>query len=44
MLYHLSQDPNLTILTLRIPKHAVSWNEDVSIPRVCFSPTIKGCL
>lgn len=44
MLYHLSRDPNLTILTPRIPETAVAFNEDVSIPRVCFSPTIKGCL
>lgn len=44
MLYHLSRDPNLTILTPKIPETAVAFNEDVSIPRVCFSPTIKGCL
>ena len=44
MLYHLSFDPNLTTLTPKIPEQAVSWNEDVSIPRVCFAPTIEGCL
>ena len=44
MLYHLSCNPNLTILTPKIPETAVAFNEDVSIPRVCFSPTIKGCL
>lgn len=44
MLYHLSTDPNLTFLTPRIPKTAVPYNENVSIPRVCFAPTIEGCL
>ena len=44
MLYHLSCNPNLTILTPKIPETAVAFNEDVSISRVCFSPTIKGCL
>ena len=44
MLYHLSRNPNLTTLTPKIPKQAVSGNEDVSIPRVCFAPTIEGCL
>lgn len=44
MLYHLSCNPNLTILTPRIPEQAVPWNENMSIPRVCFAPTIEGCL
>ena len=44
LLYHLSRDPNLTILTPQIPDTAISWNENVSIPRVCFAPTIEGCL
>ena len=44
MLYQLSCNPNLTILIPKIPETAVAFNEDVSIPRVCFSPTIKGCL
>lgn len=44
MLYHLSRNPNLTILTPRIPEQAIPWNENMSIPRVCFAPTIKGCL
>lgn len=44
MLYHLSRDPNLTVLTPHIPETAIPYNEDVSIPRVCFAPTIEGCL
>lgn len=36
MLYHLSQDPNLTILTPKIPETAVAFNEDVSIPRLKY--------
>lgn len=44
LLYHLSRNPNLTILTPQIPETAIPYNEDVSIPRVCFAPTIEGCL
>lgn len=44
ILYHLSVDDNLTLLTPRIPECAVSIYEDTSIKRVCFSDYIEGCL
>lgn len=44
MYYHLSLDPNLTVLTPKIPECALAMYEDVSRPRVCFSDFIEGCL
>lgn len=43
-LYHLSQDPTLSKLTPRVPECAVPCYEDCETPRVCFAPTIAGCL
>lgn len=43
MLYHLSNDPNLTVLTHRVPKSAASV-EDQETPRVCFAASINGAL
>lgn len=44
MLYHLSQDANLSVLTPRVPECAVPAYEDVTTKRVCFSDFIEGCL
>lgn len=44
MMYHLSTDGNLTELTPKIPGNVVEGLEDTSTPRICFSPTINGCL
>lgn len=44
MLYHLSEISDLTVLTPRIPRYAVSTHENVKIERVCFSDFIEGCL
>ncbi len=44
MLYHVSDKPNLEILTARIPEIGVEENEDMTIKRVCFSNSISGCL
>lgn len=43
-LYHVSEDPNLWVLTPRIPTGAVEGVEDRIQPRVCFAETIEGCL
>lgn len=43
-MYHLSLDGNLTELTPKIPGNVVEGLEDTSTPRICFSPTINGCL
>lgn len=44
MIYHLSKDKNLKVLTPKIPECAVAINEDVKTKRVCFSDFIEGCL
>ena len=44
MLYHLSSDANLKLLTPKIPNGAVPEYEEMTTPRVCFSDTIEGCL
>lgn len=44
MLYHLSENPNLTKITPRIPRYGVEKFENLTIERVCFSKTIEGCL
>lgn len=44
MIYHLSKNPNLHILTPRIPEKAIEGIEDTTTPRVCFSTSINGCL
>ena len=44
MLYHLSTNKNLNILTPRIPECAISTYENTSMKRVCFSDYIGGCL
>ena len=44
MLYHLSKDPNLNILTPRISKTIIEGIEDNTTPRVSFSTSINGCL
>ena len=44
MLYHLSKDPNLSILTPRISKKIIEGIEDNTTPRVSFSTSINGCL
>lgn len=44
MLYHLSTDGNLSVLTPRVPECAVESIEDTTIKRVCFSDFIGGCL
>lgn len=42
--YHLSTNPELTELTPRVPECAVGINEDITTARICFAPTIEGCL
>lgn len=44
MIYHLSKDPNLKILTPRVPEIAKEGVEDKITPRICFSNSINGCL
>ena len=44
MLYHLSTDENLKVLTPKIPKNALPEHEDVKTKRICFSDSIEGCL
>lgn len=44
MMYHLSDDPNLTKLTPKIPETAIDGLEDKTIPRISFGATINGCL
>lgn len=44
MLYHLSKDPNLSVLTPRISKKIIEGIEDNTTPRVSFSTSINGCL
>ena len=44
MLYHLSTNENLKVLTPRVPECAVAIYEDVKTKRICFSDFIEGCL
>lgn len=44
MLYHLSKNKNLTVLTPKIPESAIPTYEDIKTKRVCFSDFIDGCL
>lgn len=44
MFYHLSEVAGLYKLTPRIPSIALDTYEDTTIPRVCFSDSIDGCL
>ena len=37
MLYHLSKDGDLKILTPKVPESAVASFEDVTTKRICFS-------
>lgn len=44
-LYHISSmfDPEVAVFTPRVPKSCDKWEEQ-SIPRICVSPTLDGCL
>lgn len=44
MIYHLSKDPNIRIMTPRIPHFTATGFEDENTPRICFSTSINGCL
>lgn len=44
ILYHLSSDPNIKYLSPKIPQCAIPERENRSIPRVCLSNSIEGCL
>lgn len=44
MLYHLSTNGNLEVLTPRVPEGVVSMYEDTKTKRICFSDFIEGCL
>ena len=44
MLYHVSDQLNIEILTPKIPEIAIEENEDMTKKRVCFSDSISGCL
>lgn len=43
-LYHVSPIRNLTYLRPQIPEVVIASREDQTIPRVCVSNTIDGCL
>lgn len=43
-LYHVSDNPHLSLLNPRIPETASSHYENTVIPRVCFATSIQGCL
>ena len=43
-IYHLSENPNLSVLRARVPEIALYCYEDKTKPRVCFAKTISGCL
>lgn len=45
-LFHVSENPNLTIMTPRIPQNKLTKKgyENNTIGRVCFAPTIKDCI
>ena len=42
--FHLSCNPNLKILTPKIPECAIPERENVITPRICFSDSISKCL
>lgn len=42
--YHVSDYPDLSILTPRVPETAIEGEEDTETKRVCFSLSIVGCL
>ena len=50
LLYHISPDPNLTVLEPRLPNYLLGDEakeaefEDLKTKRVCFATTIDGCL
>lgn len=44
MIYHLSKDPNIRIMTPRVPHFLANGLEDETTPRICFSTSINGCL
>ena len=44
LLYHLSIDENLEVLTPKVPRNALSIHEDIETERICFSDSIDGCL
>lgn len=44
MYYHLSEIGGLFNLTPRVPAISLDTFEDTSIPRVCFSDSIDGCI
>lgn len=43
ILFHLSTNHNIHILRPIIPQTA-GINEDLTIPRICMSPSINGCI
>lgn len=45
-LYHISENPNLTVMTPRIPQNRLvsKGYENGTIGRVCFAPTIADCI
>lgn len=45
LLYHITFDIHQRFyFTPRIPEGAEEWDEECEIPRICFAPTIEGCL
>lgn len=45
-LFHLSLDPNLKVMTPRIPNNRLvrTGKEDSVMPRICFAPSIHSAL
>lgn len=45
-LIHLSTDPNLKLMTPRIPNNRLTYTgyENATIPRICFAPSINSAL
>jgi hypothetical protein len=45
-LYHISENPNLTVMTPRVPQNRLvsKGYENGTIGRVCFAPTIADCI
>lgn len=43
-LYHLSPKKGLSKLIPKVPSCAISYYEDTTVKRVCFSDYIEGCL
>ena len=44
MFYHISENPNLSVLLPRIPQSAYVPGEDDTTKRVCVSDSIDGCI